>query len=163
MATKGDISGLDILQYGGKPMIPLVSGFSRNRRSGIVQSEVAGGRTRQRKKFYGNPYVAEATFFIQTPQQQDFLKIFFERNEGKTFVCNLSADRPIVEPYTVRVISDWQDTYVSAKDGQFTVTLEIDSVRCPELDTFLNAMYSCQGDDTYDILPIATEGVRALP
>lgn len=163
MATKGDISTLDVLMYGGKPMIPLVSGFSRYRRSGIIQSEVQGGRTRQRKKFYGNAYVAEATFYLRSPQQQDFIKIFFERNEGKTFICNLSADRPIVEPYTVRVISDWQDSYVSAKDGQLTVTLEIDSVRCPELDEFLNAMYTCRGDDLYSILRLANDGVLSLP
>lgn len=163
MATKGDISGLDVLLYGGKPMIPLVSGFSRYRRSGIIQSEVQGGRTRQRKKFYGNCYIAEATFFLGSPQQQDALKIFFERNEGKTFVCHLSADRPIVEPYTVRIISDWTDAYVSAKDGQLTVTIEIDSVRCPELDDVLHEMYQCAGDDVYEIMFLTTETVRQLP
>ena len=147
MATKGDVSTLDILQYGGKPLVPLVSGFSRYRRSGIVQSEVTGGRTRQRKKFYGNPYVAEATFRLPHPMMQDFIKSFFTRNEGKSFICNLSADRPIVEPYVVRVISDWQDNYVSALDADITVTLEIDSVRCNELDDFLYIMYACQGCD----------------
>lgn len=160
---KGDVTGLDTLQYGGKPMIPLTSGFSRSRRSGIRQNEVVAGVTRQRKKFYGNAYVAEATFYLNTPQQQDFLKLFFERNEGKTFICHLSADRPIVEPYTVRVISDWEDSSVSAVNGTLTVTLEIDSVRCPELDNFLWTMYNCRGDDTYGILSGITRMTRLLP
>ena len=163
MATKGDISGLDVLQYGGKPMIPLVSGFSRTRRTGVVQNQVMAGATRQRKKFYGNTYVAEATFYLRSAQQQDYIKQFFARNEGKTFICHLSADRPIVEPYTVRVISDWQDSYVSAVDGALTVTIEIDSVRCPELDNLLFPMYECRGDETCSILFGITKVARLLP
>ncbi len=163
MATKGDISCLDVLQYGGKPMIPLVSGFSRTRRTGVVQNQVMAGATRQRKKFYGNTYVAEATFYLRNAQQQDYIKQFFARNEGKTFICHLAADRPIVEPYTVRVISDWQDSYVSSVDGALTVTIEIDSVRCPELDDFLFPLYECAGDETYGILFDITKVVRLLP
>ena len=35
MATSGDITGLDILQFDGVPMIPTISGFSRVRKSAI--------------------------------------------------------------------------------------------------------------------------------
>ena len=163
MATKGDISTLDVLMFGGKPLVPLVSGFSRRRTSGVVNSDVAGGRTRQRKKFYGNAYTAQATFRLRTPQMQDFIKTFFERNEGKSFICNLSADRPIVEPYVVRVLGDWEDAYVSAIDADLTVTLEIDSVRCPELDDLLFTLYQCRGNDVYKIMTLTTEAVVQLP
>lgn len=150
MATKGDISNLDTLMFGGKPMVPLISGFSRSRRTGLVQNTVEAGRTRQRKKFYGNCYQAQATFYFETKQEQDFIKIFFERNEGKTFVCHLSADRPIVEPYTVRIISEWEDDFVSQKDGTMTVTLEIDSVRNSTLDDTLFELYQTNGNNVYD-------------
>lgn len=163
MTTRGDISGLDVLQYGGKPMIPLTSGFARVRRTGVVQNEVMAGSTRQRLKFYGNTYVAEASFYLHSAQQQDYIKQFFARNEGKTFICHLAADRPIVEPYTVRVISDWRDSYVSAVDGTLTVTIEIDSVRETEIDNFLFPLYESAGDDTYGILFGITRVARLLP
>lgn len=160
---KGDVSNLDVLMYGQKPLIPLISGFARRRRSGVINSEVMAGATRQRKKFYGNAYTAEAVFYLETPQQQDFIKVFFERNEGKTFICHLSADRPIVEPYTVRVISDWEDSEITAIDGKLSVTLEIDSVRCQELDDLLWSFYQCRGDETCGILSGITQAVRRLP
>lgn len=146
---KGDVSDLDVLTFGGKPMIPLVSGFSRKRRSGVVTNSVQAGLTRQRKKFYGNVYEAQATFYLPTQAAQDFIKTFFARNEGKRFICNLSADRPIVEPYVVQVIGDWEDANVTSLDAMLNVTLEIVSVRCPGLDDFLFTMYQCQGDDMY--------------
>lgn len=163
MATKGDISSLDVLQFGGVPMIPLISGFARRRTSGTVNSDVAGGRTRQRRKFYGNSYTASAAFYLETPQEQDFIKIFFERNEGKSFICYLSADRPLVEPYVVRVISEWEDSDVSGIDGVMTVTLEIDSVRYPELDDLLFDLYQNIGNDLYQIMVLTTEAVVQLP
>ena len=52
MATKGDISDLDVLMYGGVPLKPLRDSFTRRRTSGVTQSEMEGGLTRQRKKFY---------------------------------------------------------------------------------------------------------------
>lgn len=33
MATKGDISDLEPLVYGGQPVVPLVEGFTRTRQS----------------------------------------------------------------------------------------------------------------------------------
>ncbi len=49
MATKGDVSGLDVLMFGGEPLIPMLSGLRTSRRSGVVQSESSGGMVRQRK------------------------------------------------------------------------------------------------------------------
>lgn len=165
MATKGDISDLDVLWFGGKPMVPVVSGFSRVRRSGVVQSQAAGGATRQRKKFYGTVYEARVKFYLGTPAQQAYIKQFFERNEGKRFICHLSADRPVVEPYVVQVISEWEDSYVSAVDAELSATIEIFSVRTdPCLDDFLYEMYGCLGDDLYCVLTGITEIVtRKMP
>ncbi len=81
MATKGDVSGLDVLMYGGVRMVPLVDSFSRVRRSGVVASDTQGGMTRQRKKFHNQPYLAEVTYRLETPGMQDFIKVFFERNQ----------------------------------------------------------------------------------
>lgn len=148
---KGDVSDLDVLMFGGKPLIPLVSGFSRKRRSGVVRNTVQAGLSRQRKKFYGTVYEAQATFYLPTRATQDFIKTFFARNEGKRFICNLSADRPIVEPYVVQVIGDWEDANVTALDATMNVTLEIVSVRCQGLDDLLFTMYQCQGEDMYCI------------
>jgi len=150
MATKGDISGLDELIFGGEPLIPLVDSFSRRRKTGIVQSNVEGGLTRQRKKFYNQPYLADVTYRLETEQAQDFIKLFFERNEGKRFVAHLRADRPILEPYVVQVVSDWNDSYASAVDGDLVVTLEIVSVRNTALDDYLFVMYQALGSDFYD-------------
>ena len=157
MATKGDISDLDQFIYGGLPIVPMVGGFSRRRTSGIVRSSSAGGLSQQRKKFYGNAYTADVTYFL-TLGMQDFIKTFFERNEGKRFVAYLAADRPIVEPYVVQVVSDWEDSYASAADGALTVTLEIVSVRDPELDDYLFAMYQSLGDDFYEY----NEGLKSI-
>lgn len=160
---KGDTSDLDTLIYGGKPLVPLVSGFGRKRRSGVVRNSVQAGLSRQRKKFYGNVYEAQATFRMDSPGMQDFLKIFFERNEGKRFICHLSADRPIVEPYVVQVIGEWEDTEVTALDANLNVTLEIVSVREPCLDDYLFTLYQCRGDDLYCIFDNINKSVARLP
>lgn len=163
MATKGDISDLDELKFGGEYLVPLLNGFSRRRTSGIVQSDVRGGQTRQRKKFYNQSYTADATYRLDTPAHQDFIKVFFERNEGKQFVAYLRADRPILEPYVVQVVSNWEDDYVSAADATMTVTLEIFSARCVELDDFIFPMYQELGVDLYDVLIGFGSIVGAMP
>ncbi len=148
MGTKGDISTLDVLSYGGKPIVPLVESYSGSRQSGLIQSDVSGGASRQRKKFYNTTYLYSAMFYLETPQQQDFIKMFFNDNEGKKFICHLAADRPIVEPYVVQVVSDWNDSERNAIDGKLSVTIEVFSVRDACLDNLVKGLYSCIGDET---------------
>lgn len=147
MALKGDASDLDTLAFGGKPLVPLVSGFSKHRRSGVIQSSVPGGMTRQRLKYYNNPHVAEATFYLETGAQQDFIQMFFNRNEGKKFICHLAADNSTVEPYVVQVIGDWKLPYNSSQDAQLSVTLEIVPSRSFCYDEFIYDMGQCLGDE----------------
>ena len=147
MATKGDISDLDTLMFGGKPMIPLVSGFGRARVPGTIESTNPGGATRQRRKYHGSVYTAKASFYLRDAFMQDYVKSFFQFNEGKKFICHLSADRPIVEPYVVQVVGEWNDEYVSAIDGKLTVNIEIFPARDIELDEFLNGVYPVAGDE----------------
>ncbi|EGQ7677959.1 hypothetical protein MW334_003527 [Vibrio parahaemolyticus] len=163
MATKGDVSGLDVLMFGGEPLIPMLSGLRTSRRSGVVQSESSGGMVRQRKKYYGNSYVAEATFMLKNLMVQDYMKSFSRKNEGKKFICYLRADRPLIEPYVVQVTSEWPDQLVSKKSASVTVTLEIDSVNCSNLDDILMALYQCLGNDTAEVLELANDGVLSLP
>lgn len=147
MATKGDISDLDVLVFGGKPVVPLVSGFSRERNDGVNRSNVAGGAGRQRKKYYGTTHSANASFYLQSPQMQDFFQLFINRNMGKRWICHLSADRPIVEPYVVQTLANWNHDEVNAVDGHVTVPLEIFSVRDSCLDDLIFPLYQCYGDE----------------
>ena len=163
MATKGDISELDILQFGGKPMIPLVAGFNRFRKSGVVRSDVAGGATRQRKKYFGMPHVASVTFYLRSPMMQDFIQSFINKNEGKKFICHLSADRPIVEPYVVQALSDWNHVEVNSVEGTVTCQFEIFSTKDECLDQFFYDTYSCMGEDTHCILDGLSEVVTSMP
>jgi hypothetical protein len=94
---------------------------------------------------------------------QDFIKVFFERNEGKKFVAYLSADRPITEPYVVQVVGGWQDPFASAVDGDTTFTLEIQSVRDQDLDDYLFLMYQQYGDDFPDYMDGLKYIVKAMP
>jgi len=152
MALKGDTSGLDELVYQGKPMTPLLDGFSGARRSGVVRSELPGGLTRQRKKYYNQPIVKNASFFLEDCAQQDFFMMFALRNEGKPFICHLRSGRPIIEPHVVQVVSDWDESYASMVDGRFDVQLEIIEVRDTCLDEFLFPMYQCLGSDMKAVL-----------
>lgn len=163
MATKGDISGLDVLAYGGVPKIPVMSGFTLAKRSGVVQSSSPGGMTRQRKKYYGNTYIAEAKFIFKSLAEQDYMRAFFQVNEGKKFICHLRADRPVIEPHVVQLLSEWPEGLISRKASSVTVTLEITRARCDSLDVFLNAMYSCHGDDICQVLTLSSDGVVSLP
>ena len=150
MATKGDISDLKTLTFGGKPMVPSVAvgGYSRTKGSGVINSNTTGGATRQRKKYYGNVHVVEATFYMDTSAQHDYMEIFINQNEGKKWICHLTADRPIVEPYVVQTVSEWQFSDINSSEATLTVTLEVFSVRDPALDAFLMVMYESQvGDD----------------
>lgn len=154
MATKGDISDLQVLQYGGVPMVPLVEGFTRTRQSGVVRSDVAGGASRQRKKYYGTTHLAQATFYLRSPAQMDFIQLFINANEGKRWICHLAADRPLVEPYVVQNLTDWNHVEVNALKGTVTVQLEIFSARDECLDEFLGIVYPCIGDDICEWLSL---------
>ncbi len=125
MATKGDISGLDTLMFGGEPMVPQVSGFSRFRKSGVIQSGATGGARRQRKKFFNMPHEASATFYLETVGMMDYMQSFINDNEGKKFICHLAADNAAVEPYVVQVISEWEFTEVNAVESTVGCQLEI--------------------------------------
>lgn len=163
MATKGDISTLDELKFGGEYFIPLLSSFSGSRNSGLIQTSAQGGASRQRKKYYGTTYSYEAKFFLDNQAMQDYFKIFFERNEGKKFICHVAADRPIVEPYVVQVTSDWQDDYRSMVDGLLSVTLEVFSVRYPALDETLFELYTSEGDNTTKVITLFNGFVEKMP
>lgn len=163
MATKGDISDLDVLKFGGKPLVPLVSGFNRIRRSGVIRSDVAGGTTRQRKKYFNMPHVADVTFYLRSTAAQDYIQLFINKNEGKKFICHLAADRPIVEPYVVQAVNEWQHVEVSAVDGTVTCQFEIFSVRDECLDQFMFDLYPCMGDDLYCIINGMGEIVERMP
>lgn len=143
MATKGDISDLEVLKFGGKPIVPQVAqgGFERTRNSGVVFSNTGGGASRQRKKYFNNTHIAEVTFYLETAQQQDYMELFTVMNEGKKFICYLSADRPVVEPYVVQIISDVNFSDTNAKDSLVSMTLEIFPARDPVLDEFLYDFY----------------------
>lgn len=165
MATKGDISDLKVLMFGGKPMVPQVAigGFSRTKNTGVVNSDTSGGATRQRKKYFGNVHVAEVTFYLETAQQQDYMELFVNQNEGKRFICYLAADRPIVEPYVVQVISQYQYADINAKDSGVSMTMEIFSVRDTYLDEFLLDMYPALGSDFYPWLLGLHDIVELMP
>lgn len=165
MATKGDITGLDVLMFGGKPMVPQVAigGYSRYKESGVSRSNASGGATRQRKKYFGTTHIAEVTFYLESAEQQDFMELFTERNEGKKFICHLTADRPIVEPYVVQAISDFRYSDVTAKDAAVSVTLEIFSARDKELDDWLYSMYPSVGSDLSALLTGLHEIVEVMP
>lgn len=165
MATKGDISDLDVLMFGGEPVIPQVAigGYSRTRNSGVTMSTSPGGASRQRKKYFGNTHIAEVTFYNETAQQQDYMEMFITRNEGKRFICHLQADRPIVEPYVVQIVSEAQYSDVNAKDSSVSMTLEIFSVRDAVLDDWLYELYPILGSDLYPWLIGLHEIVEAMP
>ncbi|MCP4984692.1 MAG: hypothetical protein GY928_01125 [Colwellia sp.] len=163
MATKGDVSDLEVLQYGGSPLVPLVQGFNRTRRSGVIQSEVAGGMTRQRKKYFNMPHVSNVVFYLKSAMMQDYLQSFINLNEGKKFICHLSADRPIVEPYVVQAIGDWNHVEVNAIKGTVTCEFEIISTKVEVLDEFLQANYASSGDDIYSVILGYPEIVELMP
>lgn len=163
MATKGDISDLDELFFGGKPIVPLVSGFSRTRRSGVIRSDVTGGSIRQRKKFFNMPHIADVSFYLRSAAAQDFIQAFINRNEGKKFICHLSADRPIVEPYVVQALGDWRHVEVNALNGTVSCQFEIFSTSELVLDQFSYDYYSHMGDDMYGIITGLSEIVEKMP
>lgn len=163
MATKGDISDLDVLQFGGKPLVPEINNFSRNRKQGIEVSDAEGGASRIRKKYFNQVYIVQASFFLDDIFMQDFIKTFFARNEGKRFICYLSADRPLVEPYVVQVTSTWDDSYVSQADGEISFTMEVFSVRDKELDDLLFNLYQEYGSYLTTWMDWLKIAVEALP
>lgn len=152
MGLKGDTTGLNVLLFGGKPMIPLIKGNSRRMISGVVSSRFQGGATRQRVKYYNNNHIMEATFYLESPTQQAFMKLFENRNQGKHFICYLSADSADVEPYVVQVVSDWNYTENTIKDAYLNVTLEITPSRSFCYDNFIYDMSVCTGSSLGCIL-----------
>lgn len=145
MATKGDVSGLEVLQFGGEPLIPLLQPFTGSKQSGVIRSDSPGGASRQRKRYFGTTYLYEATFFLDDIQMQDYFRMFLQYNEGKRFICHLRADRPVVEPYVIQIVSEVSEDYSSQSDGQVSMTIEVYSARDPELDETLRYLYSEYG------------------
>lgn len=165
MATKGDISGLDVLIFGGEPMIPQVAigGFSRYKKSGVVRSDASGGASRQRRKYFGTTHIADVTFYLENQAEQDFFEMFIERNQGKRFICHLQADRPIVEPYVVQVISEVNFSEVTAIHSTASMTMEIYSVRDREADDLLFNLYQTMGAGAITLFLCFREIVELMP
>lgn len=144
MATKGDVSDLEVLMFGGKPFIPLQNTYSVTNPNGVIQTQLSGGASRQRKKFYNGTYIIPVTYELDQAGL-DFMQLFFGRNEGKKFIAHLAADRPIVEPYVVQVVGDWSyPDYVGFR-GQLSVEYEVYSARDKCLDDLLSQLYPCMG------------------
>lgn len=152
MALKGDVTGLDTLLFGGKPMVPLIRGNSKQMISGVISTRFQGGATRQRVKYYNNNHIMEASFYLESPTQQAFMKLFENRNQGKHFICYLSADSANVEPYVVQVVSEWVYSENTAKDAYLNVTLEITPSRSFCYDNFIYDMTVCTGSELGCIL-----------
>lgn len=146
MTTKGDISDLDVLEFGGKFIVPLNAGYSGGKTSGVVVSEQAGGANRIAKKYYGTTFQHKCSFFLETPFEQDYFRMFIEDNEGKRFICHLAADRPIVEPYVVQAIAEWDWSDITAISATVSTTLEIYSARDRELDALVKPLYQKYGN-----------------
>lgn len=165
MATKGDISDLDVLEYGGKPIIPQVAqgGYSRTRQSGVVFTNASGGSSRQRKKYYGGTHIIEVNFYLEDAQMQDFMEMFIVRNEGKRFVCHLAADRPLIEPYVVQIISEVNFNDVDAKDSIASMTLEVFPARDQVLDDYLYENYKTYGSNYVPYIDAFQEIVDLMP
>lgn len=165
MATKGDISDLDVLQFGGVPIVPQIAqgGFERTRNSGVIRSNTMGGASRQRKKYFNGTHIASVTFYLETAQEQDYMELFINRNEGKRFICHLAADRPIVEPYVVQFNDEVTFSDVNAKDAIATTTLEIFPARDPVLDDYLYELYQSIGGTVGAYVSGFKDIVKAMP
>ena len=129
MATKGDISGLNVLMFGSKALVPLVAGFNRFRKSGVIQSSATGGARRQRKKYFNMVHEVNASFYLGTPAMIDYMNSFIDLNEGRKFICYLAADSSAVEPYVVQSISEWDFPELNAVEGTVSTVLEVFSTK----------------------------------
>ncbi len=154
---------MEILEFEGEPIIPQVLGFSRVRKSGVIQNEASAGTRRQRKKFFNMPHEAEVSFYLGSPAMIDYMQTFINLTEGDEFICYLAADRPIIEPYLVQAVSEWSFPEVNALESTVTCVLEILTERETFLDQFLSDFYTTRGEDTTDILLGLTEIVEAMP
>lgn len=162
MATNGDISDLDTLLFGGKPLIPLRPSYRLTNPNGVIQTQIAGGASRQRKKFFNGTYLVSSTYELDE-FALDWIQVFFQKNEGKKFIAHLAADRPIVEPYVVQVVSEWQFPDYSGFRGQLTVEYEVFQARNQCLDNFLYEVYPCWGSDIGCVLSGFGEIVERMP
>lgn len=163
MAIKGDVSDLDTLEYGGKPIVPRANSYNRTRQSGVRRTDTSGGASRQRKKYYGGTHLIDVNFYLEDAQQQDFFEMFTVRNEGKRFICHLAADRPIVEPYVVQFASEVNFDDVDAKDAIASVTLEVFPARDPVLDDYLYENYKTYGSNYAPYINGFREIVELMP
>ncbi len=154
---------METLIFNNEPLVPLVSGFTRSRNSGVIQNEANAGTRRQRKKYFDSPHLASVSFYLDSPELVDYFTTFIRDNEGEMFNCYLAADRPIVETYLVQAISEWQFTTVDRETTIVSCQLEISSFKIPVLDHFLNAMYSTRGEDVYEIVKRLVEIVEVMP
>lgn len=162
MGLKGDITGLEVLQF-KTPLIPRANSYGGTRKSGVVTSNMGFGASRQRRKYRGNIGEYQAVFLLETPMQIDYFRGFINRNEGRKFICHLSYDRPCVEPYVVQVVSDWDESDITAISMEVSVTLQVYGTRNKCLDEFLAFMYSCLGGDFIDAMLIERQAVKAIP
>ena len=75
----------------------------------------------------------------------------------------MSADRPIVEPYVVQAVGEWQHPEVNAIEGTVTCQFEIFSTKETILDEFLQAEYTVNGDDTTLVILEYPKIVEKMP
>ena len=159
MATIGDISGLETLQYDNVPLEPLTEGFVRRRKSGVIASGGDSGASVLRRKFFNTVHVLGVTYYLESRPQQDYIQAFINVTEGQKFIAYLTADRPILEPYVVQAVTDWEHSEVTYVDAKVSVTLEVFSTRNFATDQAIMNAYAIDGDDDH---PLNTTGLRTL-
>jgi len=135
---KGDVTGLAVLQYGGKPVLPERNSYQMTLPNGVVSSSFGGGLSKQQVQFQSAPYQVSCTYVGLDGGKAAWLANFFNRNQGLPFVATLLLDDGSIDQYVVQRM-DNTPVPLTGFNGSFTVTYEV----APAIDT-------CFADWTYE-------------
>jgi len=151
------------LMFNGEPLVPRISGFTKSKKSGVIQNEANAGTRRQRKKYFDTTHDVNASFYLGSPEILDYMLSFIDTNEGEVFICHLATDRPEIEPSMVQAVSEWEFTEINTIESIVSCELEVFTTKILVFDQFLNAEYAALGGDIHRALVGLGEIIEAIP
>jgi len=160
---KGDVTGLAVLNYGGKPVLPERDSYQVTLQGGIVTSSFGGGMSKQAVQFQSSVYQVKCNYIGLDGGKAQWLANFFNRNRGLPFVATLMLDDGTLDQYVVQRV-DNNPVSLTGFNGSISVTYEVE----PAIDTcfadWTYEAYQCvSASDWCKIFNYTKQGNESLP
>jgi hypothetical protein len=159
----GDVSDLDVFEYGGKSILPEKDSYSLSLQGGVESSSLTAGLDKQLLQFMNAPFNVSVSYVGLDASKILYIEAFLNKNRGQKFVADLLIGNTEIEPFVVQYIGR-PSINKTGFNGSVSLTLQVE----PAIDRCFNNWvlenFKCvSGADWCEIFNNTEEGVEIWP